>query len=220
MLLARLDRQKLAASPAWHQAPNAMSRLIHVPLKEKLFRMTLKFSCQFVPRPLPTCLVIVRKLVAGPQLASSFKFTPNNSALFLDAVFTACSGQTGTAGAWCAGGGRALHGTAAALAGVSGLALCAAAVPREQRDRALGALLGAVALGVLVGYPFGGATYALWSRGAPFLFIATAFLANLDVRSGNSPSPGGPDTKHECLFIPHEINTNIYSLSTMSVVNL
>ncbi|KAJ0171728.1 hypothetical protein K1T71_012491 [Dendrolimus kikuchii] len=65
-------------------------------------------------------------------------------------VFTACSGQTGTAGAWCAGGGRALHGTAAALAGVSGLALCAAAVPREQRDRALGALLGAVALDTLL----------------------------------------------------------------------
>lgn len=62
-------------------------------------------------------------------------------------VFTACGSRSGAAGAWCAGSGRALHGAAAALAGVAGLALCAAAVPPEQRDRALGALLGAVALG-------------------------------------------------------------------------
>lgn len=33
--------------------------------------------------------------------------------------------------------------------------------------------------GVLVGYPFGGATYALWSPEAPFLIIAAAILATL-----------------------------------------
>ncbi|XP_052750377.1 chromaffin granule amine transporter-like, partial [Galleria mellonella] len=97
-------------------------------------------------------------------------------------VFMACSrraGAAGAAGAWCACAGRAAHGAGAALAGVAGLALAAAALPAHQRHRAIGLLLGAVALGVLIGYPFGGAAYALWSRGAPFLLLSAALLADL-----------------------------------------
>lgn len=50
-------------------------------------------------------------------------------------------------GALCVGGARAAQGAGAALGGVAGLALAAVALPTRQRDRAIGALLGAVALG-------------------------------------------------------------------------
>ncbi|KAJ8708532.1 hypothetical protein PYW07_010657 [Mythimna separata] len=100
-------------------------------------------------------------------------------------VFTCVSGRVGWRAALCVALGRAAHGAGAALANVAGLALAASAVPEPQRDRAIGALLGAVALGVLVGYPFGGATYALWSRGAPFLLIAAALGANLGNQRDN-----------------------------------
>ncbi|CAB3225615.1 unnamed protein product [Arctia plantaginis] len=95
------------------------------------------------------------------------------------AGLSVCSGCAGAAAALCVGGARATHGAGAALGGVAGLALAARALPAHSRHRGIGALLGAVALGVLVGYPFGGATYALWSRGAPFLFLAAALLADL-----------------------------------------
>lgn len=95
------------------------------------------------------------------------------------AVFACVSGRGGWRAALVVAAGRAAHGAGAALAAVAGLALAARALAPPQRDRAIGALLGAVALGVLVGYPFGGATYALWSRGAPFLLIAAALLADL-----------------------------------------
>ncbi|XP_060807719.1 synaptic vesicular amine transporter [Amyelois transitella] len=120
-------------------------------------------------------------------------------------VFMLCSGRTGVSGVWCACAGRATHGAAAAMAGVAGLALAAAAVPSEQRDKAIGALLGAVALGVLVGYPFGGASYALWSPGAPFLLISIALLANLvmqimflDKEKFNQLTPLTPETSGVC----------------------
>lgn len=51
------------------------------------------------------------------------------------------------ASVWFAGFGRAAHGAGSALAGVSGLALASAALTPDKRDRALGILLGAVALG-------------------------------------------------------------------------
>ncbi|XP_073960692.1 uncharacterized protein, partial [Choristoneura fumiferana] len=64
---------------------------------------------------------------------------------------------------------RALHGVGSALTGVAGLALCAATPHR------LPALLGAVALGVLVGYPTGGLLPPAWS----FPLLAAALLADL-----------------------------------------
>ncbi|XP_038217944.1 synaptic vesicular amine transporter-like [Zerene cesonia] len=80
--------------------------------------------------------------------------------------------------AWCAGAGRGAQGAGAALAGVAGLAL----VSRARRPARVAALLGAVALGVLVGYPFGGVAYKLWSEAAPFQLIAAAFVANLGMQ--------------------------------------
>lgn len=67
--------------------------------------------------------------------------------VYVHAVFTCVSGRVGWRAALCVALGRAAHGAGAALAGVAGLALAARAVPQPQRDRAIGALLGAVALG-------------------------------------------------------------------------
>ncbi|XP_045455129.1 synaptic vesicular amine transporter-like [Melitaea cinxia] len=94
-------------------------------------------------------------------------------------LFGWCAGGGLGGGALCAGAGRAAQGGGAALGGVAGLALAARALPAPRRARALGALLGAVALGVLVGYPFGGTAYKLWSLAAPFQLIAVALLINL-----------------------------------------
>ncbi|XP_063833987.1 synaptic vesicular amine transporter-like [Ostrinia nubilalis] len=109
-----------------------------------------------------------------------------------------CSSVSGVGRTLCVGAARAAQGAGAALAGVAGLALAAAALPAPQRDRAIGALLGAVALGVLVGYPFGGAANALWSRAAPFMLISVALLADLimqymflDREEFCQPSAGG-----------------------------
>nr|XP_049706158.1 spidroin-1-like isoform X1 [Helicoverpa armigera]XP_049706159.1 spidroin-1-like isoform X1 [Helicoverpa armigera]XP_049706160.1 spidroin-1-like isoform X1 [Helicoverpa armigera] len=97
-------------------------------------------------------------------------------------VFAGVSGRRGWRAALAVALGRAAHGAGAALAGVAGLALAARALPPHQRDRAIGALLGAVALGVLVGYACGGAAAALWSRAAPFTLLAGALLANLGLQ--------------------------------------
>ncbi|XP_041971866.1 chromaffin granule amine transporter-like [Aricia agestis] len=96
------------------------------------------------------------------------------------AAFSWCG--RGTGGAACAGVARATQGAGAALAGVAGVALVARALPPAARHRALAALLGAVALGVLVGYPFGGAAYKLWSPVAPFQLILVALLFSLLVQ--------------------------------------
>ncbi|XP_048487169.1 synaptic vesicular amine transporter-like [Plutella xylostella] len=73
--------------------------------------------------------------------------------------------------------GRALQGAAAAGGGVAGLALVAARAGAGAH-RAVAVLLGATALGVLVGYPLGGAAYKLWSRSAPFQLISAAAAVN------------------------------------------
>ncbi|KAJ8708887.1 hypothetical protein PYW08_010269 [Mythimna loreyi] len=131
-----------------------------------------KAAAQLLAAPLAGAAVCARG--AAPVLRAA---TATLAAAAI--VFTCVSGRVGWRAALCVALGRAAHGAGAALANVAGLALAASAVPEPQRDRAIGALLGAVALGVLVGYPFGGATYALWSRGAPFLLIAAALIANL-----------------------------------------
>ncbi|XP_045506824.1 chromaffin granule amine transporter-like, partial [Colias croceus] len=125
--------------------------------------------------------------------------------LALAAIMFACCGLwCGGAGcAVCAGAGRGAQGAGAALAGVAGLAL----VSRARRPKQLAALLGAVALGVLVGYPFGGVAYKLWSEAAPFQLIAVAFVVNIGMQylflnkpecnevcgSGGSGGSGGSD---------------------------
>ncbi|XP_045762014.1 chromaffin granule amine transporter-like [Maniola jurtina] len=131
-----------------------------------------KAATQLLVTPAAATLTACRGPATGLRLATALLAT---AAL----VFGCCAGR---GGAVCAGVGRASQGAGAALGGVAGLALVARALPPHRRHRALAALLGAVALGVLVGYPFGGAAYKLWSPAAPFQLIATALLINLGMQ--------------------------------------
>ena len=46
----------------------------------------------------------------------------------------------------------------------------------ETRASVMGFTLGGMAIGVLVGYPFGGFTYEFWGKSAPFAIIAVICL--------------------------------------------
>ncbi|XP_072946250.1 chromaffin granule amine transporter-like [Epargyreus clarus] len=133
-----------------------------------------KAAAQLLAAPRAAALVARRGPAAALRLATALLAA---AAI----VFGGCagSGARGLGGAVCAGGGRVAQGGGAALGGVAGLALCARLLPPARAHAALGALLGAVALGVLVGYPFGGAAYLLWSPAAPFQLITVALLLNL-----------------------------------------
>ncbi|KAK5644946.1 hypothetical protein RI129_006246 [Pyrocoelia pectoralis] len=74
---------------------------------------------------------------------------------------------------------RALHGSASAAISVSGMCLLAQTVPKENRSKLMPLAFGGIALGVLLGYPFGGATYQFLGKSAPFLLIAFFITVNI-----------------------------------------
>ncbi|XP_075210491.1 synaptic vesicular amine transporter-like [Lycorma delicatula] len=75
---------------------------------------------------------------------------------------------------------RTLHGIASACVGVTGMCLIAELYPSEAaRSKVMGIVLGSGALGVLLGYPFGGILYAFVGKTAPFFVIA--FLVVVDI---------------------------------------
>lgn len=74
---------------------------------------------------------------------------------------------------------RALHGGSSAAISVSGMCLLAQTVPKEDRFRLMPLAFGGIALGVLIGYPFGGAAYQLLGKSAPFLLIAFFISMNI-----------------------------------------
>jgi len=49
----------------------------------------------------------------------------------------------------------------------------------EERTRFLGRVMGAAALGVLIGYPFGGFFYAFMGKTVPFLLVALLAFFNM-----------------------------------------
>lgn len=67
---------------------------------------------------------------------------------------------------------RALHGSSSAAIAVSGMSMLARNVPKESRAHIMPFAFGGIALGVLIGYPLGGAAYQTFGKSAPFLFIA------------------------------------------------
>ncbi|XP_056364772.1 chromaffin granule amine transporter [Oenanthe melanoleuca] len=74
---------------------------------------------------------------------------------------------------------RALQGVGSSFSSVAGLGLLASVYTDDsQRGRAMGIALGGLALGVLVGAPFGSIMYQFVGKASPFLVLA--FLALLD----------------------------------------
>ncbi|KAK4876335.1 hypothetical protein RN001_012757 [Aquatica leii] len=77
---------------------------------------------------------------------------------------------------------RALHGSASAAISVSGMSLLAQTVNKETRSKFMPLAFGGIALGVLVGYPFGGITYQYLGKTAPFLLIAFFIVLNIGLQ--------------------------------------
>uniref|UniRef100_A0A8C3EZN1 Solute carrier family 18 member A1 n=1 Tax=Chrysemys picta bellii TaxID=8478 RepID=A0A8C3EZN1_CHRPI len=84
---------------------------------------------------------------------------------------------------------RALQGIGSSFSSVAGLGMLASVYTDDyERGNAMGIALGGLALGVLVGAPFGSVMYEFVGKSAPFLILA--FLALLD----------GGDTKGTPIF--------------------
>lgn len=49
----------------------------------------------------------------------------------------------------------------------------------EKRSKVMGIVLGSVALGVLLGYPFGGVLYDFVGKSAPFYILSILILCDL-----------------------------------------
>ncbi|NWH41367.1 VMAT1 protein, partial [Chloropsis hardwickii] len=74
---------------------------------------------------------------------------------------------------------RALQGVGSSFSSVAGLGLLASVYPDDsERGNAMGIALGGLALGVLIGAPFGSIMYEFVGKASPFLVLA--FLALLD----------------------------------------
>ncbi|XP_017480971.1 PREDICTED: synaptic vesicular amine transporter-like [Rhagoletis zephyria] len=75
---------------------------------------------------------------------------------------------------------RAIQGVGSACIGVCGMSLVAQLYPEEdRRSKVMGIILGSIALGVLLGYPFGSILYDLIGKSAPFIILSTVIFLNL-----------------------------------------
>uniref|UniRef100_A0A8C5L7X1 Solute carrier family 18 (vesicular monoamine), member 1 n=1 Tax=Jaculus jaculus TaxID=51337 RepID=A0A8C5L7X1_JACJA len=84
---------------------------------------------------------------------------------------------------------RTLQGIGSSFSSVAGLGMLASVYTEDcERGRAMGIALGGLALGVLVGAPFGSVMYEFVGKSSPFLVLA--FLALLD--GGRSSTKGTP----------------------------
>ncbi|XP_034115804.1 synaptic vesicular amine transporter [Drosophila albomicans] len=78
---------------------------------------------------------------------------------------------------------RAIQGVGSACIGVCGMSLVAQHYPEEaRRSKVMGIILGSIALGVLLGYPFGGILYDLVGKSAPFIILSTVIFLNLGLQ--------------------------------------
>uniref|UniRef100_A0A1I8MHT6 Major facilitator superfamily (MFS) profile domain-containing protein n=1 Tax=Musca domestica TaxID=7370 RepID=A0A1I8MHT6_MUSDO len=78
---------------------------------------------------------------------------------------------------------RSVQGIGSACIGVCGMSLVAQHYPEEERrSKIMGIILGSIALGVLLGYPFGGILYDLFGKSAPFIILSTIIFVNLGLQ--------------------------------------
>ncbi|XP_002054478.3 synaptic vesicular amine transporter [Drosophila virilis] len=78
---------------------------------------------------------------------------------------------------------RAIQGVGSACIGVCGMSLVAQHYPEEaRRSKVMGIILGSIALGVLLGYPFGSILYDMVGKSAPFVILATVIFLSLGLQ--------------------------------------
>ncbi|XP_028172256.1 synaptic vesicular amine transporter-like, partial [Ostrinia furnacalis] len=74
---------------------------------------------------------------------------------------------------------RALQGIGSSCSSVSGMGMLAERYPDDkERGNAMGIALGGLALGVLIGPPFGGLMYEFVGKTAPFLMLSALALGD------------------------------------------
>lgn len=74
---------------------------------------------------------------------------------------------------------RAVQGLGSSCSSVSGMGLLAERYPDDkERGNAMGIALGGLALGVLIGPPFGGFMYEFFGKSAPFLILSVLALSD------------------------------------------
>lgn len=78
---------------------------------------------------------------------------------------------------------RAIQGVGSACIGVCGMSLVAQHYPEEaRRSKVMGIVLGSIALGVLIGYPFGSILYDMVGKSAPFIILSTIIFLSLGLQ--------------------------------------
>uniref|UniRef100_A0A1A9UN54 Major facilitator superfamily (MFS) profile domain-containing protein n=1 Tax=Glossina austeni TaxID=7395 RepID=A0A1A9UN54_GLOAU len=78
---------------------------------------------------------------------------------------------------------RAVQGIGSACITVCSMSLIAQNYPEEdRRSKIMGIVLGSIALGVLMGYPFGGILYDLYGKTTPFLILSTIIFMCLGMQ--------------------------------------
>ncbi|XP_055852223.1 synaptic vesicular amine transporter [Episyrphus balteatus] len=78
---------------------------------------------------------------------------------------------------------RSVQGVGSACIGVCGMSLVAQLYPEEdKRSKVMGIILGSIALGVLLGYPFGSILYDLVGKSSPFIILSTLIFLNLGMQ--------------------------------------
>ncbi|KAK7466743.1 hypothetical protein BaRGS_00037152 [Batillaria attramentaria] len=75
---------------------------------------------------------------------------------------------------------RSVQGLGSAASVIAGMSLVAERYPDDRgRSKAMGIAMGGAAVGILVGYPYGGFMYTFVGKAAPFLIISVLTLLNL-----------------------------------------
>lgn len=89
---------------------------------------------------------------------------------------------------------RTMQGVGSACTSVAGMGMLAEKYPDDrERGNAMAIAMGGLALGVMIGPPFGGVMYEFVSKSAPFLVLAAVAL--LDGRELNNEGTFGARTK-------------------------
>ncbi|KAL8576329.1 hypothetical protein ACOMHN_006252 [Nucella lapillus] len=99
---------------------------------------------------------------------------------------------------------RSVQGLGSAASSIAGMSLVAERYPDDRgRSKAMGIAMGGAAVGILVGYPYGGFMYTFVGKVTPFLVISLLTLLDLDLKRGASLTkcPGGktPPPYHQTL---------------------